>query len=159
MTKCVGSLSWPVNCTATASKCVGVSVTGDARSWFADGNSLTKRNKTVTNHSRPTRPAKQHLTGKTDSELILKGRWTMSLNLNRPVRPAGTFVIFALAIAFLLFSTLLLAQTNVGNGSIQGTITDPSGAVVSGAKVTITEKSKGTSVIVSSDSRGSYSSG
>jgi len=59
----------------------------------------------------------------------------------------------------LLFSTFLLAQTNVGNGSIQGTVTDPSGAVVSGAKVTITEKSKGVAIVRSSDSRGSYTSG
>jgi hypothetical protein len=65
----------------------------------------------------------------------------MSLNFNRPLRSAGTFVTLALAITFLLSSTLLLAQTNVGNGSIQGSVTDPSGAVVSGAKVTITEKS------------------
>ncbi len=68
----------------------------------------------------------------------------MSVNLNRPVRPATIFVTFALAITFLLFSTFVLAQTTVGNGSIQGVVTDPSGAVVSGAKVIITEKSKGT---------------
>ena len=83
----------------------------------------------------------------------------MSLNFNRPVRPAGTFVRFALAITFFLSSTLLLAQTSVGNGSIQGTITDPSGAVVSGAKITITEKSQGVSSHATSDSRGTYSSG
>jgi hypothetical protein len=83
----------------------------------------------------------------------------MSLNLTRPVRPAGTFISFALAITFLLSSTLLLAQTTVGNGSIQGTVTDPSGAVVSGAKITIAEKSQGTSTHTTSDSRGTYSSG
>src|ERR1039458_1909421 len=83
----------------------------------------------------------------------------MSLNLTRSVRPATTFVRFALAITFLLSSTLLLAQTTVGNGSIQGTVTDPSGAVVSGAKITITEKSQGTASHVTSDSRGAYSSG
>jgi len=69
------------------------------------------------------------------------------------------FVTLALAITFLLFSTLLLAQTNVGNGSIQGSVTDPSGAVVSGAKVTISEKSKGVSSVRTSDSKGSYTSG
>src|ERR1700687_5222110 len=70
----------------------------------------------------------------------LKGRWTMSLNFNRPVTPAGTFARFALALTFLLFSALLLAQTTVGSGSIQGTVTDPSSAVVSGAKVVITNQ-------------------
>jgi hypothetical protein len=83
----------------------------------------------------------------------------MSLNFNCPVRHAGRFVGLALAITFLLSSTVLLAQTNVGNGSIQGTVTDPSGAVVSGAKVTITEKSQGIATSVTSDSRGAYSSG
>jgi hypothetical protein len=83
----------------------------------------------------------------------------MSLNFNRPLRPAGIFVGLALAITFFLSSSFLLAQTNVGNGSIQGTITDPSGAVVSGAKVIITEKSKGSAVTVTSDSRGAYTSG
>jgi hypothetical protein len=83
----------------------------------------------------------------------------MSPNFNRPLRSAGMFLVLALAITFLLSSTLLLAQTNVGNGSIQGSITDPSGAVVSGAKVTITEKSKGVASIRTSDSKGSYTSG
>ena len=83
----------------------------------------------------------------------------MSLNFNRPLRPAGIFVGLALAITFFLFSSFLLAQTNVGNGSIQGTVTDPSGAVVSGAKVTITEKSKGSAIVRTSDSRGAYTSG
>jgi len=83
----------------------------------------------------------------------------MSSNFTPSVRSAGTFVAFVLAITFLLSSTLLLAQTTVGNGSIQGTVTDPSGAVVSGAKITITEKSKGSATHVTSDSRGTYSSG
>ena len=83
----------------------------------------------------------------------------MSLNFNPPLRSAGMFLALALAITFLLSSTLLLAQTNVGNGSIQGSVTDPSGAVVSGAKVTITEKSKGVASIRTSDSKGSYTSG
>jgi hypothetical protein len=82
----------------------------------------------------------------------------MSLNFNRPLRPAGILLTLALAITFLL-SSLLFSQTNVGNGSIQGSVTDPSGAVVSGAKVTITEKSKGVASIRTSDSKGSYTSG
>jgi len=83
----------------------------------------------------------------------------MSLNFNRPLRPAGILLTLALAITFLLSSTLLFSQTNVGNGSIQGSVTDPSGAVVSGAKITITEKSKGVSSVRTSDSKGSYTSG
>src|ERR1700688_2533026 len=81
----------------------------------------------------------------------------MSLNLNRPVRTAGTFV--ALAITFLLFSTLVLAQTTVGSGSIQGTVTDPSGAVVSGAKVAITNQGTSQTQSMTTNASGSYSSG
>jgi len=81
----------------------------------------------------------------------------MSMNLNRPVRPAGTFV--ALAIIFLLFSTLMLAQTTVGSGSIQGTVTDPSGAVVSGAKVVITNQGTAQSQALTTNAAGAYSSG
>ena len=42
-----------------------------------------------------------------------------------------------LAIVMLL-SGSLIAQTTVGTGSIVGTLTDPQGAVITGAKVTIT---------------------
>ena len=42
------------------------------------------------------------------------------------------------ALLLMLSSTLVSAQTTVAQGSIQGTVTDPSGAVVSGARITIT---------------------
>ncbi len=84
----------------------------------------------------------------------------MSINFNRPVSfsAAGTLARFALAIAFLLSSTLLLAQTTVGSGSIQGTVTDPSGAVVSGAKVLITNQGTGQTQTVTTNAAGSYTS-
>ena len=85
----------------------------------------------------------------------------MSINFNRPVclGLAGTFARFALALAFLLSSTLLLAQTTVGSGSIQGTVTDPSGAVVSGAKVVITHQGTGQTQTLTTNASGSYTSG
>jgi len=82
----------------------------------------------------------------------------MSMNFNRPVSPTGTFARFSLVITFLLSSTLLLAQTTVGSGSIQGTVTDPSGAVVSGAKVLVTNQSTGQTQTLSSNASGSYTS-
>jgi hypothetical protein len=54
---------------------------------------------------------------------------------------------------------VLLAQTTISTGSIVGTVTDPSGAVVSGAKVTITNKATGQVVTTTTTSSGTYASG
>jgi hypothetical protein len=75
-------------------------------------------------------------------------------------RPAMRFALLALVTVFaLLFSTGAIAQTTVAQGSIQGTVTDPSGAVVSGAKITITNKATGQVVNTTSSSAGAYNSG
>lgn len=71
--------------------------------------------------------------------------------------------ILSLAIAMLLpvlvMPSDLAAQANVATGSIQGTITDPSGAAVSGAKVNITSSSTGSSQELTTNSSGFYNSG
>ncbi|MGO9125126.1 MAG: carboxypeptidase regulatory-like domain-containing protein [Terriglobales bacterium] len=68
--------------------------------------------------------------------------------------------LFTLLVTCVLAtSTALLAQTTVGQGSIQGTITDPSGAVVAGAKITITHKETGSFLTQTSTSSGTYNSG
>ena len=59
----------------------------------------------------------------------------------------------------LLSSALLLAQSTVGTGSIQGVVTDQTGAVLSGAKVTITNKATAGAFHVTTSSAGIYSSG
>ena len=51
------------------------------------------------------------------------------------------------------------AQSTISTGSIQGTVTDPSGAVIPGAKVTITNKNTGQSFSVTTSSSGLYTSG
>ncbi len=51
------------------------------------------------------------------------------------------------------------AQTTISTGSIQGTITDPTGAAVTGAKVTITNKGTGHAVTTATTSSGAYTSG
>ena len=76
-------------------------------------------------------------------------------------------VRFARTVGFLTLVTLLvlvveaplLSQTTVSQGSIQGTITDPSGAVLSGAKITISNKATGQVVTTTTNSSGTYSSG
>jgi Carboxypeptidase regulatory-like domain len=59
----------------------------------------------------------------------------------------------------LLLSLSMLGQSTVGSGSIVGTVTDPSGAVVNGAKVTITNTATGQTIETTSNSAGAYASG
>ena len=73
-------------------------------------------------------------------------------------RVAGRFGVLV-AFALLLSSTLLLAQSTVGTGSIQGTVTDQTGAVLSGAKVTVTNKATALAIHLTTTSAGAYSSG
>lgn len=51
------------------------------------------------------------------------------------------------------------AQTTVGTGSSVGTVSDPSGAVISGASITITNPATGQIITVATNSFGSFSSG
>jgi hypothetical protein len=83
----------------------------------------------------------------------------MSPNFNRPIRRAGMFLTLALAITFLLSSAVLLAQTTVGSGSISGTVTDPTGAVVSGVKVVVTNTGTAQTQTLTTNASGDYSSG
>ncbi|MGB7583973.1 MAG: carboxypeptidase regulatory-like domain-containing protein [Terriglobales bacterium] len=68
--------------------------------------------------------------------------------------------LFTLLVTCVLAaSTVLLAQTTVSQGSIQGTITDPSGAVIGGAKITITHKETGQVITTNSTNSGTFNSG
>jgi hypothetical protein len=58
-----------------------------------------------------------------------------------------------------MFPLLSLAQTTISTGSIQGLITDPSGAVVSGARVSISNRATGRVIVIKSTSAGAYTSG
>src|SRR4029077_16514235 len=65
-----------------------------------------------------------------------------------------------LLVTLLLCSTtFLVAQTTVGTGSIVGQVTDPSGAVVSGAKVTIANMATGQANELTTNLSGAYNSG
>jgi hypothetical protein len=67
--------------------------------------------------------------------------------------------VFAAWLVLLSISRPLFPQTTVGTGSIVGTVSDPSGAVVSGAKVTITNVATGQVISVTTNSSGSFNSG
>jgi hypothetical protein len=70
-----------------------------------------------------------------------------------PRRRAATRFLAFLAL-ILLGSTLVPAQSTVGTGSIQGSVTDQTGAVVSGAKVTITNQATGAAIHLTASSAG-----
>jgi hypothetical protein len=67
-------------------------------------------------------------------------------------------VLFA-ALLISLFSLVSWCQTSVSQGSIQGTITDQTGAVVPDATITITSRATGQTLTVKSSSSGAYNSG
>src|SRR2546422_1185255 len=69
-----------------------------------------------------------------------------------------SWIVYAAVILSLLLPSAF-AQTPVGTGSIVGTVTDPSGAVVSGAKVTITNSGTGQVMNLTTNSSGAYASG
>ena len=62
-------------------------------------------------------------------------------------------------VVLMVVLTLVLsgaAQTTISTGSIQGTVTDPSGAVLSGAKVSITNKATGQTITTTTNASGAY---
>ncbi len=66
----------------------------------------------------------------------------------------------ALAVLFVLtVSANLRAQSTIGTGSIIGTVTDPTGAVVAGAKVAITSKATNQTISLATNTAGSFNSG
>ena len=65
----------------------------------------------------------------------------------------------ALLVAFTVIASTMFAQTTVATGSIVGTVTDASGAVVEGAKVTVTNVGTNETIGLTSNSSGAYNSG
>lgn len=65
----------------------------------------------------------------------------------------------AVVLSILLIVGAASPQTTIATGAIQGTITDPSGAVIQRADVTFFKKTTGQSFTVTSSSTGTYSSG
>lgn len=62
-------------------------------------------------------------------------------------------------LSLLLSATIVFAQSGVSTGSIIGTVSDPSGAVVGGAKVSITNVGTNQTTVVTTTSSGLYNSG
>jgi len=82
----------------------------------------------------------------------------MSNTVGSGQRNVGWFAITALLV--LMFSApFALAQSTISTGSIQGTVTDPSGAVVANATVTITNTGTAQKIVRTTNETGAYSSG
>ena len=77
----------------------------------------------------------------------------------RILRPAVLRFSVALGALLLLMCTGMLAQTTGSTGSIVGTVTDPSDAVLSGAKVSIVNTATGRAFDLTTNSAGAYASG
>jgi carboxypeptidase family protein len=68
--------------------------------------------------------------------------------------------VFILCLSLTTFSLLpARAQSTISTGTIQGTVTDPNGAVVPDANITITNKATGQVSKVTSSGSGTYASG
>jgi hypothetical protein len=87
---------------------------------------------------------------------IPKGRFTM-LKLSSS-RQFATRVVVCITLT-VLTATLGFAQSTIATGSIEGIVTDQTGAVVGGAKVTITNKGTAATIHLTASSAGSYSTG
>ena len=74
--------------------------------------------------------------------------------MNRPV--CSWILRSSLAVAICLFLSAVSLQAQVDTGSITGTVTDSSGAVVSGAKVTLTNEGTAASLAATTGSDGLY---
>lgn len=66
------------------------------------------------------------------------------------------FHLSKVLVVCVLLTGLVYAQGVGASGDIRGTVTDPSGAIVSGANVTVTDVAKGTKHDVTTDASGTY---
>ncbi|HTX14396.1 MAG TPA: carboxypeptidase regulatory-like domain-containing protein, partial [Candidatus Baltobacteraceae bacterium] len=67
-----------------------------------------------------------------------------------------TLIISAFAIVMLAFAAPLVMAQTANTGALTGTVTDPSGAVISGATVTVTNLATGQTRTATTTSTGSY---
>jgi hypothetical protein len=83
----------------------------------------------------------------------------MSFRQRQPKFMALRFSVAIVAAILLLLPIGLFGQATVGTGSIVGTVTDPSSAVVAGAKVSILNMATSQTIELTTNSAGAYNSG
>src|SRR5258708_37230900 len=92
------------------------------------------------------------------TEQFRKEGFAMS-NINPPRCSALRMLAMVTGLCILFSAASVLAQTTISTGSIVGTVTDPSNAVVGGAKVLITNKGTNQVVTTTTTSSGAFNSG
>src|SRR5919108_1366631 len=70
-----------------------------------------------------------------------------------------TILLFLIITVLLTFSSVAFAQATIQTGSIQGTISDPGGLVVPGAKVTVSNVATGQQLTLTANDNGFFNSG
>ena len=68
-------------------------------------------------------------------------------------------LVSSAVLALLCVPHFVFAQTTVGTGSIVGTVSDPSSAVITGAKVIVSNVATGQTLVLATNSSGSFNSG
>ena len=91
-------------------------------------------------------------TGDTRSEVRYQGKTTGQ----KENRRGASLIVLLLAGLCTLWAALPAARAQEFRATVSGTVTDPSGAVVPGAQVTVRETSTGTITRATSDSAGQY---
>lgn len=91
----------------------------------------------------------------------LKEDKQMSSDVNSPQCRVRFPLLASICLIYVALSAMVAvqAQTTISTGSIQGVVTDPTGAVVSGAKISISNKATGRVITVRTTSAGAYTSG
>jgi hypothetical protein len=83
----------------------------------------------------------------------------MSLRICDSDNAKRSIVLMMIGLSILLVPAFVQSQTTISTGSIQGTITDPTGAIVAGAKVAITDKATNKAFTTTTTSAGTFASG
>jgi hypothetical protein len=90
----------------------------------------------------------------------LAGGTKIDIDKDRSMNLKRVFLFaFSTLVATVCVYSPVWAQTTISTGSIQGTVTDPSGAVVAAANASITQASSGRVVTATTNSTGTYASG
>src|SRR5579859_1590863 len=97
------------------------------------------------------------MSGRIDFKKHKQGR-CMMLTLN-PSSGTRFSLRLLTAIIFSLVSIAGFAQSTISTGTVVGTVTDPQGAVVDGARISITNVATGQTVSVTSNGTGAFNAG